>query len=111
MLIIKNQEYFDQVKAEIKGTHLEAKFQAALDRLTQIFGSKDKPESVRHNLAKDFAKWSFSWWIEKQSSDGTWRFVMNGGLIYSGPSQRLDGGAPAYVVSMDDQEEGWSLHS
>lgn len=37
----------------------------------------------------------------------------NGGLIYSGPGQRLDGGFPALTVGIgiDDSVHGWSVHT
>ncbi len=60
-------------------------------------------------LHKDFAPLSFEFLMLKP--DGTRWF--NGGLIYSGPGQPLDGSAPALTVGIgvDSSQHGWSIHT
>lgn len=57
----------------------------------------------------DFAPHSFAFMVLNE--DGSHCF--NGGLIYSGPTQRLDGSGPAYTVSVDgpSKEHNWSIHT
>ena len=60
--------------------------------------------------------------IHSDHAPNSFEFVMkhpggdrwfNGGLIYSGPSQRLDGSAPAFTVSVEPHtnEHKWSVHT
>ena len=65
-------------------------------------------------LSKDFAPYSFCFQILHRLDNS--RHGMNGGLIYSGPTGdgkevRLDGGAPAYTVSLSDSGIGWTIHT
>lgn len=111
MLIIECPEYYQKVRSEVSQAGLLPKLQAGLNQLCELFANTADPESVRHRLFKDFAKWSFVWSIERREKDGTWKQLYNGGLIYSGPTQKLDGSAPAFCVSLGDPEEGWSIHT
>ncbi len=60
-------------------------------------------------LHRDSAPHSFEFLIRRP--DGTRWF--NGGLIYSGPGQRLDGSAPAFTVGLGvtDHMHNWSVHT
>ncbi len=60
-------------------------------------------------LFKDWAPYSFVFNITKP--DG--QFWFNGGLIYSGPGQPLDGSAPALTVGIgiDSSKHNWSIHT
>ena len=60
-------------------------------------------------LYNDWAPNSFAFLMRKP--DGTSWF--NGGLIYSGPGQPLDGSAPALTVGIgiDSSQHGWSVHT
>ena len=60
-------------------------------------------------LFRDWAPNSFTFNITKP--DG--QFWFNGGLIYSGPGQPLDGSAPALTVSLgaDTGKHNWSVHT
>jgi hypothetical protein len=60
-------------------------------------------------LHPDFAPNSFEFLMMKP--DGTRWF--NGGLIYSGPGQPLDGTGPALTVGIgiDSSKHGWSVHT
>lgn len=60
-------------------------------------------------LFKDFAPHSFEFTIYRP--DGSRWF--DGGLIYSGPGQPLDGSAPALTVGIgtDSSKHSWSVHT
>lgn len=60
-------------------------------------------------LYGDWAANSFAFGMNRP--DGTRWF--NGGLIYSGPGQPLDGSAPALTVGIgiDSSVHGWSVHT
>jgi hypothetical protein len=60
-------------------------------------------------LYADFAPQSFEFLMKKP--DGSRWF--NGGLIYSGPGQPLDGSSPALTVSLEKtgHEHKWSVHT
>ena len=61
------------------------------------------------HLHKDFAPNSFGFVMMRP--DGSRWF--NGGLIYSGPGQPLDGSGPALTVGIgiDSSKLGWSIHT
>jgi len=61
------------------------------------------------HLHRDFAPHSFDFLMLKP--DGSRWF--NGGLIYSGPGQPLNGSAPALTVGIgiDSSKHGWSIHT
>ncbi len=60
-------------------------------------------------LYPDHAPLSFEFLMKHE--DGTRYF--NGGLIYSGPGQPLDGTGPALTVGIgiDSSKHGWSIHT
>lgn len=60
-------------------------------------------------LHRDSAPHSFSF-LMRHPSGTPW---FNGGLIYSGPRQPLDGSAPALTVGIgiDSSQHGWSIHT
>ena len=78
-----------------------------MQRLDYLGHYSDKATTCR--LYKDFAPNSFEFLMELP--DGTRWF--NGGLIYSGPTQPLDGSAPALTVGIgvDSSVHGWSVHT
>jgi len=64
------------------------------------------------NMCEVYADWapnSFAFLMKHP--DGTRWF--NGGLIYSGPGQPLNGSAPALTVGIgiDSSKHGWSVHT
>lgn len=67
------------------------------------------PMSARCELYPDFAPHSFRFLMLR--ADGSRWF--NGGLIYSGPGQPLDGSFPALTVGIgiDTSVHGWSIHT
>lgn len=71
-----------------------------------------RPRPTRTVLFRDFAPHSFIFTQQQVDDSGQkWVRTMNGGLIYSGPDQPLDGSAPAYTVSLNDSHVGWSTHT
>jgi hypothetical protein len=77
------------------------------ERLRYLAGYGDgKNLCVVH---QDWAPNSFEFVM--QHPDGSRWF--NGGLIYSGPGQPLDGSAPALIVGIgiDGSKHGWSVHT
>ncbi len=60
-------------------------------------------------LYRDFAPHSFEF-LMKHADGSRW---FNGGLIYSGPSQPLNGSAPALTVGIgvDNSQHNWSVHT
>ena len=78
-----------------------------MQRLDYLGHYSDEATTCR--LYKDFAPNSFEFLMER--ADGTRWF--NGGLVYSGPTQPLDGSAPALTVGIgiDSSVHGWSVHT
>ena len=72
-------------------------------------------------IGKDWASKSMSWAIMKSEKplpsclDGTGDIhgLYNGGFIYSGPTQSLDGSEPALTVSLETtgHKHQWSIHT
>lgn len=103
MLKIKCEEYFNQVRTWATEHGCIDKFADRLDYLATYGG----PDTTCY-LYRDFAPNSFEFVVEK---DGKRWF--NGGLIYSGPGQPLNGSFPAFTVSLgpSGREHGWSIHT
>ena len=78
-----------------------------MQRLDYLGNYSDEATTCR--LYADFACHSFDFVMER--ADGTHWF--NGGLIYSGPTQPLNGSAPALTVGIgiDSSVHGWSVHT
>lgn len=78
-----------------------------IDRLEYLCGYGNGDNCV--HIYRDFAPNSFEFLMHRP--DGTRWF--NGGLIYSGPGQTLDGSAPALTVSLSPtgSEHNWSVHT
>ena len=60
-------------------------------------------------LYRDWAPHSFAFAMNKPDS----QLWFNGGLVYSGPGQPLDGSAPALTVGIgiDSSKHSWSVHT
>lgn len=113
MLSIQNQEHFAKVKAFAESVGAQAELQKQLDYLA-TYACHDDPERTRCHLMADFAPHSFTFTMEKRSSDGAeYTYWFNGGLIYRGPGQPLDGSAPALTVdiSPSNKTHDWSVHT
>jgi hypothetical protein len=105
MIKINDPEHFAQVCEFALNHGCTRALVERLDWLAQYGGALDFATCT---LYPDHAPHSFAFVIEK---DGARWF--NGGLIYSGPGQPLDGSAPALTVGIgiDDSTHGWSVHT
>ena len=83
------------------------RLQRQLDRLNAL------ARNGRCRLFRDFAPHSFTFVVEDRQPDSSWRQALNGGLIYSGPTQPLDGSGPAFCVgiSQSGNAHDWSIHT
>jgi hypothetical protein len=79
-----------------------------MDKLEYLSVYNPDNKTTLH-LHGDFAPLSFEFLICHE--DGSRYF--NGGLIYSGPGQPLDGTGPALTVGIgiDSSRHGWSIHT
>lgn len=119
MLVIENQEHFDDVVAFAKNVGLYEdpgdKNNALANRLAYLekYGSKndDGTNRMRVRLFRDFAPHSFGFVIEQKSADDTWSRLFEGGLIYHGPHDGNGSGAgPTFAVTLEPTV-GWSIHT
>ena len=78
-----------------------------VERLDYLANYGDGNNQV--NIHRDSAPNSFEFLMRRP--DGTRWF--NGGLIYSGPGQPLNGSSPAFTVSLapTGREHDWSVHT
>jgi len=86
MLKIINQEHYDKVVAEVKDKGLMTALQIQLDYL-QSYGCAEDPEKCIVELGYDFAPLSFGIAFLFKQADGSYKFFMNGGLIFHECSQ------------------------
>ena len=115
MLVVAEacKEYFDSVEGFAKQVGAKQKLQESLDYLGG-YACHDTSEDTKVILFKDFAPNSFAFTMYKKQSDGEYKYWFNGGLIYSGPGQPLDGSFPALTVSIDPNNgkaHDWSVHT
>lgn len=74
--------------------------------------AKQEGWKMKTTIYNDFAPFSFGFDVRLSPDGGkTWKGFLNGGLIYSGPDQPLDGSGPAFTVSLGEPGEGWSTHT
>ncbi|MDP2371889.1 DUF4120 family protein [Rhodoferax sp.] len=104
MIKIENPEHFVEVLTFAVHNNCAAKLLERLDYLAHYA----EGDNVCHVYA-DHAPNSFAFAM-KRPDDLFW---FNGGLIYSGPDQPLDGSAPALTVGIgiDSSVHGWSIHT
>ena len=112
MLIIEDQQHFDEVGEFARSVGADAELQNRLDFLATFGGDSAK---VRCRLYSDFAPHSFYWRTEHSSPEG-WKTGLVGGLIYSGPGAPSGGSAPSFNASLNpDAAAGrthmWSIHT
>jgi hypothetical protein len=100
---IECEDYYHEVLAFAKSHDCEPALNNGLSRLRHMC-AEDEDVFV----FKDFAPNSFAFLI----TDGDKNRLI-GGLIYSGPGQRLDGSAPTFTVSVDahTDEHKWGVHT
>lgn len=119
MIIIENQEHFDQVVAfaKEKGLYDDRKdtnnMLSNRLRYLETYGGKDEDgtDRMRVRLAPDFAPFSFFFVIEKKTESGGWSPLFNGGLIFHGRHDgNGSGSAPTFAVTLEPTT-GWSIHT
>jgi hypothetical protein len=104
MIKFEDPEHFARVLEFALQNKCIDKLSERLDYLAHYAGG----ENTCH-IHRDWAPNSFSFAMRKPDS----QFWFNGGLIYSGPGQPLDGSAPALTVGIgvDSSKHGWSIHT
>jgi hypothetical protein len=108
----ESQRYYHEVRAEAEVRGLLDKFKKRMDYLEHYGCSAGKPDHARVILWKDFAPLSFSLIIEFKQPDGTYKFFMDGALVFHGQHDgHGSGGAPTFAVSVGPVDEDWSLHT
>lgn len=109
MLVVENEAYLAEVKKFAESVGAIDRLTKQLDYLNGYAGS----DKTRCHLVSDFAPHSFHFIMKKLGTDGEYRYWFNGGLIYRGPRQPLDGSGPAFTVdiSPSDATHDWSVHT
>lgn len=104
MIKIEDPDYFAEVMQFALDNDCADKLTEKLGYLTAYHEGENTCQ-----LYKDWAPYSFHFLMLRP--DGTRWF--NGGLIYSGPGQPLDGSAPALTVGIgiDSSRHGWTAHT
>lgn len=106
MIVIEDRDapYFAQVMQFAIANKAAAKLVDKLDYLAHYAEGDNKCL-----LFPDWAPNSFAFVMQRP--DGTRWF--NGGLIYSGPTQPLNGSGPAFTVGIgvDPSVHSWSVHT
>lgn len=110
MLEIKCPEHMDRVRAYARERGIEADLDEKLAWLGD-YACHGDAEKTRCELFADWAPHSFEFVMYRRRDNGEYTRWFNGGLIYSGPTQPLDGSAPALTVSLAPAREGWSVHT
>ena len=121
-----DRNYVDDVFEFARSRGIEDKLIATLEYVRWWGYENPRNGTLQAVIWKDFAPWSFRFMIKEVDwqdavndytlgtdiMKGSRPTILNGGIIYSGPEQPLDGGPPALTVSLeDDLEEGWSVHT
>jgi hypothetical protein len=102
-LKIEDPEHFAQVVEFAVANKCYAKLMERLDYLGHY-----SDQATTCHLYRDHAPNSFAFAMKRHSS----QFWFNGGLIYSGPGQALDGSGPAFTVSISAEPgHSWSVHT
>lgn len=116
MILPQDVDYYNQVCDFANNNDLFEQFKQQIDFLDTYANRPgcmydiDKGMNTRCKLYKDFAPYSFQFVMEKTDNGKDWKFWFNGGLIYQGPTQPLDGSFPALTVSFN-KNTGWSIHT
>jgi hypothetical protein len=118
MLVIECKEYLEKIRFAASELGALDKLEKQLEYLAS-YACRDGADNVdlkqtKTYLSQDFAPLSFAFRLSKRCEDGTYRHWFNGGLIYSGPAQALNGSGPAFTVSLDPdagKDHNWSVHT
>jgi hypothetical protein len=111
MLDVKCQERLEEVRKYAAERGITERLEEKLAYLGGFACPEDDPGKTRCEIFADFAPHSFAFNMYTRRGDGDYVLWFNGGLIYTGPGQPLDGGFPALTVSLVAQGEGWSVHT
>ena len=115
MLVIEESAkmYFRSVLDKARDMNLEKEFNEQLLYLHLYGCGWENPEQMQVLLSKDFAPMSFSVLWQRKQPDGTYRNMLNGGLIFHGPHDNGgDGGMPTLSVEINPNvKPHWSVHT
>jgi hypothetical protein len=115
MLVIEESAkmYYRSVRSKAQEMHLEQELNNQLLYLHLYGCDWDDPGQIRVSLAKDFAPMSFSVVWERRQSDGSYKYMLNGGLVFHGPHDNGgDGGMPTLSVEINPNvKPHWSVHT
>ena len=103
-LKIEDPDHFAEVVQFAVANKCYGKLMERLDYLGHY-----SDEATTCHLYRDHAPNSFVFAMKRHGS----QFWFNGGLIYSGPEQPLNGSGPAFTVGIgiDSSTHGWSVHT
>lgn len=119
MLVIENQQYFDEVVAFAKTAGLyenkndqNTSLKNRLDYLEKYGGKGDDgTDRMRVRLRPDGAPYSFSILIETKNKANEWELLFNGGLLFHGAHDGHGSGAgPTFACTLSPTT-GWSIHT
>jgi hypothetical protein len=118
MLIIENQQHFDEVVAFAKKAGLYEAAAGTTDNTTGFLRSRldylehyGKSDTTRVRLMADGAPYSFHFVIEQKNAAGEWERLLNGGLLFHGPHDGLGSGSgPTFACTLTPTV-GWSIHT
>lgn len=117
MLIIANQQHFDEVVAFAKKAGL---YEPAADTENKNGFLKNRLDYLEHygksdttcvRLMADGAPYSFYFVIERKSATGEWERLFNGGLLFHGAHDGLGSGSgPTFACTLTPTID-WSIHT
>lgn len=118
MLVIEEnaRDRFREMVAHAKKYRLVPQLCRQLECLGMFYCLPRDRSLARCRLGPDFAPLSLTFAVESKDQEGNFRFRVNGGLIYAGPTSdggevRLDGSFPALTVGFGTPRIGWSIHT
>lgn len=109
MLQIRCPEYHETVLAFARRRGLQEQLESLLSRLSS-WADNDTPGRTRCTLAKDWAPYSYRFFIEVLSDKGRYEPRLHGGLVYFGKGDS-GVGPPQLSVRIGDASEGWEIHT
>jgi hypothetical protein len=119
MIEVQDREHFKNVVRFARRRGISDRLFATLRHLgtyanrTGCTYDKQTGRDTKCIIGRDWAPNSFGFcMMRKEGPDKPWEQWFFGGMIYSGPSQPLDGSGPAFTCSISpDDKEGWSVHT
>jgi hypothetical protein len=115
MLNIPNEDvkaYLAEVRAEASRLGIIDRLEKRLKYLDEYGWSLKNPDHMRCTIHKDFSPLSFNLMMEVKQSDGSYKFLWAGALIYHGPHDGCgSGSAPTFAVTLEAVDKDWSIHT